>query len=113
MGKYVCLELTKYVNFGDKDLNDSQRAYMKIIGVFKDLLKLRAERDGWEALATVSIDYLEKAVKKLNEYLNVKKMYEEMLSQIPLCSTCRSKILRWILFYNLTSKSQASGLQKA
>jgi hypothetical protein len=113
MGKPFLLKFAKYTPFNDEDLGDSERAFRKVAKLIDDLEKLRAERDGWEVLATVSMDYLEKAVKKLNEYLNVKKMYEEMLSQIPLCSTCRSKILRWILFYNLISKSQASGLQKA
>jgi hypothetical protein len=113
VGKYVCLELAKYVRFDDKDVNDSQRAFMKIIGVFKDLLrfaedakqleKLRAERDALDILLTVSLDYLEKATSKLNEYLSVNKMYQEIFSR-SLCSTCRSKILKWILAYSVTMR---------
>jgi hypothetical protein len=116
VGKYVCLELAKYVSFDDKDLNNPERASTKIIGVFKDLLrfaedakqleKLRAEKEAMDILLTVSIDYLEKAVNMLNEYYNVNKMYQEMLSKTPLCSSCRNKLLNWIIRYSITGNLQ-------
>jgi hypothetical protein len=115
VGKYVCLELAKYVQFDDEDLNDSQRAFMKITGVFRDLLrfaedvkqveKLRAEKEAMDVLLTVATDYLEKAVKKLNEYYCINKMYQEMFSK-SLCSSCRSKVLKWIIMCSITGNLQ-------
>jgi hypothetical protein len=112
-GKLFLLRFAKYISFDDEDLGDSERAFRKVAKLMDELEKLRedvqlleklrAEKEAMDILLTVSIDYLEKAVNMLNEYYNVNKMYQEMLSKTPLCSSCRSKILRWILFY------QASG----
>jgi hypothetical protein len=83
--------LVKYVSLDDEDLNEPQRAFMKLIAEFNDMLKLRedaqllkkleAERNWWEVIATVATDYLEKAVDRLNGYYKIIKIYEEMLSQ--------------------------------
>jgi hypothetical protein len=115
LGKYVYHRLVKYVSLDDEDLNDPQRAFMKITGVFRDLLrfaedvkqleKLRAEKEAMDVLLTVATDYLEKAVKKLNEYYCINKMYQEMFSK-SLCSSCRSKVLKWIIMCSITGNLQ-------
>jgi hypothetical protein len=113
--------LVKYVSLDDEDLNEPQRAFMKLIAEFNGMLKLRedaqllkeleAERNKWEVIATVATDYLEKAVDRLNGYYKIIKMYEEMLSQTPLCLSCRNGLLNWIVMYSLTRNLQTVSQQ--
>jgi len=70
------------------------------------LEKLRAEKEARDVLLTVAIDYLEKSVNKLNEYYNINKMYQEMLSKTPLCSSCRNKLLNWIIMSSIKGNLQ-------